>query len=374
MRILLTGGGTAGHINPALAIAETVRQNDPTAVLAFVGTERGIESDLIPREGYPLYYVRSRGFYRPIYHPKNIGVAWTALYSPYAKQTVNILKEFRPDLVIGTGGYACWPIASAAIRMGIPCALHESNALPGLAIRRLHGKADRVWLHFEDTAKRLSEKDTVRCVGNPLRSAFGTVSKENARAQLGIPPTDFRILSYGGSIGAEKVNASILELMRDFSARHSGVSHLHATGKREIEHFRKQMREMRLEDASNCCAEDYIYDMPLQLAAADLVICRAGAMTISELACMKKAAILIPSPNVAENHQYLNAKVLADAGAAVLIEERELVEGTLSQTVDRLWRDRNGLSSLEHKIGAFGNTNANQMIWEDILKLVRKEK
>lgn len=374
MRVLLTGGGTAGHINPALAIAETIKLNDPSAIIAFVGTKRGIESDLIPREGYPLYFVESRGFCRPMYHPKNIGVAMTALWSPYAKQTVDIIKEFKPDIVIGTGGYACWPIAAAAIRIGIPCALHESNALPGLAIRRLHRRADRVWLHFAETAEKLSSGKNILCVGNPLRAAFGAVTKEEARKRLNIPKDTFLILSYGGSIGAPAVDAAALELMEWVSSTNGEVVHVHATGKRGIDAFLSNMRQKGLENTPNCIAKDYIYDMPLQMAAADLVICRAGAMTVSELAKMKKAAILIPSPNVTDNHQYLNAKVLSDAEAAVLLEEKELVDNRMSETVKMLWNDRQMLQGMEQAIGEFGKTDANRAIWDDILTLLREKK
>ena len=203
--------------------------------------------------------------------------------------------------------------------MGIPCALHESNASPGLAIKRLHRRADRVWLHFEETAKKLSSKKNVLCVGNPLRAQFGAMTKEEARNRLGISKKCFFILSFGGSIGAQAVDRAILELMSSFSSKTEDVIHIHAAGKRGIDQFLNQMRDKGLEGSNNCIAKDYIYDMPLQMAAAELVICRAGAMTLSELAKLKKAAILIPSPNVTDNHQYFNAKLLSDANAAVQI-------------------------------------------------------
>lgn len=373
MRVLLTGGGTAGHINPALAIAETVKQNDPSAVIAFVGTKKGKEADLVPREGYPLYFVESKGFHRPLWNPKNISVALTALWSPYSKKTTDIIKEFQPDIVIGTGGYACWPIAAAAIRMGIPCALHESNALPGLAIRRLHKKADRIWLHFSETAKRLTTEKNILCVGNPLRTAFGATTKLEARKQLGIDPNVFRVLSYGGSIGAERVDAAVLDVMEKVIAKDPSAGHLHAAGKRGIEAFSQEMEKRGLSKSSNCQGVDYIYNMPLQMAAADLVICRAGAMTVSELAKMKKAAILIPSPNVTDNHQYLNAKVLADAGAAILFEESQLTEDALSECVKDLIRHPQKRADMEQAIEPFGKGDANHTIWNDILTLVKSK-
>ncbi len=384
MRVLLTGGGTAGHINPALAIAETVKQNAPNAEILFVGTHRGKEGDLIPREGYPLRFVESRGFYRPLFHPKNIGVAWTALRSPYAKETVKILEDFRPDIVIGTGGYACWPIAAAAIRMGIPCALHESNAQPGLAIRRLQKKADRIWLHFPESAERLSVRDNVRVVGNPLRAAFGVYGKAEARKKLGIDPSAFYVLSYGGSIGAQNVDRAMLDLMEQIVSKDENTIHLHSTGTRGIEAFRTAMHKRGLDAHANCIATDYIYNMPMQMAAADLIVCRAGAMTVSELAKMKKAAILIPSPNVTDNHQLLNAKALSDVGAALTVEESELsvIEGkktyfsseVLLDHVRCFMKEPQRLLQMEQAIAAFGKQDANQEIWKDMLSLIGQGK
>ena len=373
MRILLTGGGTAGHINPALAIAETVKKNDPHAEIAFVGVKNGKETDLVPREGYPLYFVESRGIRRSL-SPSNVKALWLALTSPYSKKTVNILKEFKPDMVIGTGGYACWPIMAAAARMGIPTAVHESNALPGLAIRRLQKKVDRIWINFERTATLLSCPEKTLRVGNPLRDGFGGISREEARRRLGIDPSRKVILSFGGSLGATRVNQSVLELMEKISAKDPAILHLHATGKREHSAVLEQAEKMGLDRAENCVILDYIYDMPLQMAVADLIIARAGAMTLSELSLMKKAAILIPSPNVADNHQFLNAKTLADAGAACLVEEKDLEEGSLTQAVAALLEDPQRGVRMEQAISAFADPKANQHIWEEIKKAISDNK
>ena len=205
MRVLLTGGGTAGHINPALAIAETVRRNDPSAEIAFVGIRGGKEEELVPRAGYRLYFVRSMGIRRSL-SLQNVKALALALTSPYLKETTSILDEFRPDVVIGTGGFACWPIMAAAARRGIPTALHESNSIPGLAIKQLQGRVDRIWINFPGTAERLRAKKKTVCVGNPLQGGFGAIGREEARARLGIPQDALVLLSYGGSLGAERVN------------------------------------------------------------------------------------------------------------------------------------------------------------------------
>ncbi len=373
MRVILTGGGTAGHINPALAIAEIIRRNDPSAEVLFVGIKGGKEEDLVPREGYRLEYVKSMGIRRSL-SPANIKALWLAWYSPRSAATKRILEEFRPDIVIGTGGYACWPIMSAAAKRGIPTALHESNALPGMAVKRLQGSVDRIWINFAATADRLKDQTKVLRVGNPLRGGFGTLTKEDARRLLGLAPEQKLILSFGGSLGAEGVTRAVLEMMQKFTARQTEYLHLHAAGKRDHADAKQCFEALGLGGAANCRLADYIYDMPLQMAAADLVISRAGAMTLSELAEMKKPCILIPSPNVADNHQYVNAKTLSDAGAAVLVEEKNLAEGALLRAAESLLADPARMAGMQESIAAFADRDADRLIWEDIRQLLDGKK
>ena len=372
MRVLLTGGGTAGHINPALAIAETVLQNEPGSAVAFVGLRDGKEVDLIPREGYPLYYIKSKGISRKKLSLANVGAYWLALTSPYARNTVDIIKDFKPDIVIGTGGYACWPIMAAAARMGIPTAVHESNALPGLAIRRLQRRVDRIWINFAKTGEMLKAKKKIVKVGNPLRAGFGALSKEEARRKLGISAEKKFILSFGGSLGAEHVNLAVLEMMRDYSSQNSEILHVHASGKRDYENTRQRFEELGLAKKRNCVLTDYIYDMPVQMAAADLIISRAGAMTLSELALMQKSAILIPSPHVADNHQYLNAKTLSDAGAAILAQEDELGEGILAKSAKKILSSTGYAKQMQNAIADFADADANKLIWNEIVRMTQK--
>ena len=371
MRVLLTGGGTAGHINPALAIAQTVQQNDPGAVIEFVGIAGGKETELVPREGFSLHFVKSQGFKRSL-SLSNFRAAWLFLTSPYAKQTTDIIKNFQPDVVIGTGGYACWPLMAAAARMGIPTAVHESNSIPGLAIRLLQKKVDRIWTNFESTAGYLKIPEKALRVGNPLRGGFGGISKEEARRRLGISEDCMFLLSFGGSLGAENINRAVVRMMKDFCAWEPRVLHRHAAGKRDYQTALEDFRSQGLEACENCEMTEYIYDMSLQMAAADLVICRAGAMTLSELALLQKACVLIPSPYVAENHQYMNAKTLADAGAAILIEESSLESGLLTQRVKDALGDSSKLQSLEKNITAFADPFANKRIWEELISLTGK--
>ncbi len=372
MRILLTGGVSAGHINPALAIAETVKQNDPHVEIAFVGIKGGKEEDLIPREGYPLYYVEAKGIRRSL-SLSNIKALWLAVTSPYSKKTTRILKEFAPDIVIGTGGYASWPLMAAAARWHIPTAVHESNALPGLAVRQLQGRVDEIWTNFDTTRELLKAKEKVTCVGNPLRLGFGTFTREEARKKLEIPLEQKLILSFGGSLGAEDLNTAVLQMMKEYSSKQKDILHLHASGKRDFQNTMEAAKRQRIDQYQNCIIKEYIYDMPLWMAAADLVICRAGAMTLSELSMMQKAAILVPSPHVADNHQYRNAKALADRGAALLCEESETLGNDLCALSEKVLSNKAFGNSLRENIKEFANKDANRMIWEHILQLTKKK-
>jgi len=377
MRVLMTGGGTGGHVNPALAIADTIRQNDPTAEIAYVGTHHGIESKLVPAAGYPLYFVEIQGIRRS-FSLSNLKTAYLTLTSPHKAK--KILREFQPDLVVGTGGYVSWPVVRAAAQMGIPTALHESNAVPGVAVRMLASKVDRIYLNFEETGAALGGGEKLLRVGNPILHPRAVIDRESARRALGIPDRyRYFILSYGGSMGAERLNYATLRLMRDFTARHPEVYHLHATGSIEWELCGSWFREMGLDQYENIKLVEYIYDMPEQMAAADLVICRAGAMTVSELAIAGKCAIFIPSPNVTDNHQYRNAKVLVDAGAASLFEEKEL-EGTdaapLTARAAYLLSPEGEAERrrMEEAIRAFAVPDANRRIYFDLVELVKKKK
>ena len=374
MRVLITGGGTGGHVNPALAIANTIKQNDPDAVIAYVGTKRGIENKLVPKAGYPMYYVDVKGIKRSL-SPSNIKAAYLALTSPIKAK--KIIREFKPDIVVGTGGYVSWPVVKAASQMGIPTALHESNAIAGVAVKMLQKSVDRIYLNFEKTGESLScDRAKLMKVGNPILGGFSSMTREEARKKLGIPDKyKYVILSYAGSMGAEKVNDAVLCLMREFTSKHPEVYHIHATGSIELELCTSQFKEMGLDKCENIELCEYIYDMPVRMAAADITINRAGAMTISELAATGKCSIFIPSPNVAENHQYKNAKVLSDAGAAALVEEKELTYGAkpLIEEVEKLLSDEGDELRAERseKIQQFAVSDANKLIYNDLVKLAQ---
>ena len=369
MRVLMTGGGTAGHVNPALAIANTIKENDPSSEIAFVGTPRGIENKLVPKAGYKLYHVDVMGLSRRL-TLRNVKAAYLAATSP--AKAKKLIREFKPDIVIGTGGYVSWPVVKAAASMGIPTALHESNAVPGMAVRMLSGAVNRIYLNFEAAGAGISQKEKLLLCGCPLITPPRNITKAEAREILGIDNETVYVLSYGGSMGAEKVNEAILKVMKDVTGGRSGIYHTHATGAIEKEICFGAFSEMGLEKHENLQLLEYIYDMPTRLAAADIVICRAGAMTVSELSMAGKCAVFIPSPNVTDDQQFKNASVLSAKDAAYVLRENAEMPEKLCETVDMLISDPGKRWAMEEKIREFAMPDANKIIYNDILKLISK--
>ena len=367
MRVLLSGGGTAGHINPALAIAEKIRLENPDAEIAFVGTPTGMENRLVTRAGYKIYHVDVKGFQRKL-TLKNVSTAWKALVSPV--RAGKIIKEFRPDIVIGTGGYVSWPVVRAAASRKIPTVIHEQNAQAGVTTRMLSAVVDKVMISFEATRGQLKAKnEDIILTGNPVRPELFSINKEEERKKLSVPDTPY-IVSCGGSLGARAINEAVLELVRSKMFSTNNIYLTHAVGSYE---WRRREEEIsRLETDDTCSVQEYIYDMPSRMCAADLVICRAGAITLAELATLGKPAILIPSPYVTDNHQYKNAMVIAQAGAAVVIEEKDLTPKLLEETVLDLLRDKARLEEMQKNARGLAIRDTHDRIYKIINELVNK--
>ncbi|MBQ4601717.1 MAG: undecaprenyldiphospho-muramoylpentapeptide beta-N-acetylglucosaminyltransferase [Clostridia bacterium] len=369
MRVLMSGGGTGGHVNPAIAIANIIKQNCPDSVIEFVGTKRGIEHKLVPHAGYKLHHIEIQGIRRSL-SPSNIKTAFLAAKS--FGDCKKIIKKFKPDVVIGTGGYACWPVVAAASNLKIPTVLHESNATPGFAIKMLEKKATKVFVNFEETIPQLKHPEKAVRVGNPLRGDFSTVSRESARAHQGITGKyRYMILSVGGSMGAERINQEVIDMMKTYTSRHPEILHIHGTGAIEYEETKRMFHDAGLDKYPNLQLLEYIYDMPEKMAAADIVINRAGAMTLSEIAVLGRASVLIPSPNVTNNHQFKNADVLRKADACILIEEKELCDHALAMAVESLIGDGEKRSMMEKNVEQFAVKDAAQRIYEYIKETVK---
>lgn len=355
MRVLMTGGGTAGHINPALAIADKIKAEDPAAEILFVGAKGRMETQLVPRAGYPIRTIEVQGFQRRL-SVKNVGrnvrAAVHAVTAGFAAG--RIIREFAPDIAIGTGGYVSGPVLRKAARMGVPVLTHESNALPGITVKMLAGDAAATMIASEAARRHLPDNVRVVVTGNPLRAGFVAADKQQARRELGLDSRPV-VLSFGGSLGAARVNDAMLGVLEK-SVQSGGIQHIHATGKAGYEDFCRRMAEkdLPLRD-KGIRVREYIDDMPRCMAAADLVICRCGAMTLSELPAAGKPSILIPSPYVAENHQYHNAMALVDKGAALCIEEKDL-------TADSLWEALCGLMDSPDTLRRMGENAAGAAI------------
>ena len=370
MRIILTGGGTAGHVNPAIAIAEILKSNISGAEILYVGTPNGMERRLIGEVGYPYYPIHSMGFARTL-SLKNLKALWIAVSAP--KKAKKLLTELKPDLVVGTGGYVCWPILSAAAALGIPCAIHESNAFPGLTVRRLARRVDTVMLNFAEAERELKGAKRVVLVGNPLRNGFKTENREEARKALGIPDDARLVVSFGGSLGAEAINRAILALFKEYTARSdSKIHHIHGCGRRYFDAFSQSVKTEIGTLPKGVRYYEYLTNMPSLMAAADLVICRAGAMTISEIARSGRASILIPSPNVTNDHQTKNALSRQRAGAALLLRENELSH--LPACVHTLLFDEKERKEMEAAAAAFHTINAEHAVYNELMRLLKSKK
>lgn len=368
MRVLMAGGGTAGHINPALAIAAEIRRREPDSEILFVGVEGRMETRLVPAAGYPIRTMDVRGFRRslsPAAVWENIGAAWKAAAAgPLCRR---ILREFHPDVAVGTGGYVCGPVLRQAERMGIPVVLHESNALPGVTTKMLAKRAAVTLVADTSALNRLPEGCRAEVTGNPLREGFFTLEKAASRRELGLDERPV-VLSYGGSLGAARINEAMTGVLQR-SYKEGRLQHIHATGKAGFSAMSEALSALGVPlSGGGITVREYIDDMPRCMAAADLVICRCGAMTMSELPAAGKPAILIPSPYVAENHQHYNAMALVDKGAARCLEEKDLTADSLWELISELTASPDTLRKMGEQAKTAAVFDASERIYRAICR------
>lgn len=366
MRVLMTGGGTAGHVNPAIAIANTIKNNQPDAEIKFVSSKlaRDKANDLVPRAGYELLKVDICGSY-PIWNPKNIKTAYSMIKS--AKQAKEIIEDFKPDVIIGTGGFACYPVLNAGTKMGIPTLVHESNAIPGKAVKKLSGKVDCVMTNFESSKEMLVNAKRVVRVGNPIIESNNESSKGDLKGQY-----NRYILSFGGSQGAEHLTEAVCRMMKELCPKYPDIKFYHATGKNKYKEGKEYFDSLGLSEVPNAIIVDYIYDMNEQMKNADIIISRAGAMTLSELALSRRAAILVPSPYVAADHQRKNALAVLEKGGCIVVEESELTSNKLIIETEALINDEKKREELGEAFSSFAMPDANNTIYREIMKILKK--
>lgn len=372
MNILFTCGGTAGHVNPAVALAQMFQAREPGCKVLFVGADGGMETRLVPKEGYEIETVTITNFQRS-FTPAAIGhnVKTLLNMSKSKKQANAILDRFRPDLVVGTGGYASFPVVNAAAKRGIPTAVHESNAVPGLTTKTLSKVVDKVMVGFEESRSHYDDPSKVVVTGTPVRSDFFRYTRKEAREQLGLTDDKPLVLSVWGSLGAKVMNEQIARCIALECEHGTPFHHIHGAG-RDYQSVLAALKGVDLAAHPEIDVREYIYDMPLVMAAADLVLCRAGASTISEIAAIAKPAVLVPSPNVVADHQTKNARVLANAGGAVLLPEGESSGEKLYQLIDELLSDRARREEMSRALREMAVPDAAEQIYQTLLSLVRK--
>ncbi|MGN0442855.1 MAG: undecaprenyldiphospho-muramoylpentapeptide beta-N-acetylglucosaminyltransferase [Acutalibacteraceae bacterium] len=366
MRVIFAGGGTAGHINPALAIAGYLKDKEPKTEILYIGAQGGMEERLVPQAGFEIRTIKISGFKRSL-SPKAIKdniVTVKRAFSSTA-DAKKIMKEFKPDICIGTGGYVSGPVIRAALKLKIPAIIHEQNAFPGVTTKMLSKNVQKVMLANPYAKKYLSDSCHFVTTGNPVRGEIITAAKETSRKELGLDERPV-ILSFGGSLGARKINEGVADLIAR-SGKDGKYQIIHAYGQYG-KWFPDLLREKGIEpdDCKNLDIREYINNMSTCLAAADLVICRAGAITLSELQVQGKPAILIPSPNVAENHQYHNAMSMVDSKAAFIIEESELTGEKVIEYADRILGDEETLKEYSQNAGKMAIVDANDRIYSVI--------
>ena len=373
MRVIFTCGGTAGHVNPALALAGLMRQRQRNVEILFVGANRGIERRLIEQAGYPFQAVEVSSFHRSL-RPKELRHNLISLrnYFLAPRQARKILRTFRPDLVVGTGGYASYPMVRAASGAHIPTAVHESNAIPGLTTKLLEPYADVIMVGFEDCRKNYRHPERVRVTGTPVRGDFFALTKEQAKERLGMDDGKPLVLSFWGSLGASEMNRQMADFI-DLEIKRNRFHHVHGAGAYGYPLVQELLRQRGIDLSRELMVEvrEYIYDMALVMRGADLVICRAGASTISELTALGVPAIIVPSPNVTNHHQEKNAQVLAGHGAARMILEPACSGERLFRETAEILSDGGLRAEMGKNMASLGVPDAGERIYRTLMGLLR---
>lgn len=370
MNVAFAAGGTGGHINPALAIADKLKEVFPETKILFIGSPDGLESKLVKKASYDFAPVKMAGIQRKL-TPHNIKLNVQAVhyYLSAGKRIKKIFDDFSPDLVIGTGGYVTGTVLKTAIKCGIKTALHESNSLPGVSVKMLASKADLVMLGTEDAKKHLGECKKCVVTGNPLRNNIPIEEKSAARKRLGLPDC-LTILSAGGSQGASRLNEAVVQLL-SYEQKKGNINHIHGYGKHGKDTFMQSLADNGI-DAENphFIIKEYIDNMYTCMCASDLIITRAGAMTLTEIMAIGRASILIPYPYAAENHQYYNALTLQNANAGRIIDDKDLTGAVLIDTVNKLADDPELLKLMSENAAKLSKHDAAGIILREITELM----
>ena len=371
MKVIFTCGGTAGHVNPALALAAYLQKKDPQTQVMFVGTPRGIEKKLVAAAGYEYRSVEVSGFLRslkPDALVHNLKTVKNLIAAPAKAKA--ILKEFQPDLVVGTGGYASYPIVKCAAQKGIPTAVHESNIVPGLTTKMLENYADRIMVGFEECRAHYQKPEKIVVTGTPVRGAFFDLTRQQAREKLGLTDERPLLVSFWGSLGASTMNSMMLDFFAKEVAQGQPFHHIHAVGSSGWEKMTAAMAERGLQNGNGLDVREYIYDMATVMAAADLVMCRGGASTVSELTALGMPAVMVPSPYVTNNHQEKNARILERHGGAVVVLEPETNGEALYDAASAILGDAAKREAMSRGMAELGIRDATERLYATVMELL----
>lgn len=366
MRAIIAAAGTGGHINPGIAIANKIMEKEPSSEIIFIGTGRGLEKDLVPRAGFELKTINAHGIERKLtlQNIKNLYATYKSI-----KVAKNIIEEFKPDVLIGTGGYICVPTVLAAKKMGIPVVLHESNAYPGVAVKLFKNKADKILVGFKEAKERLDNKENVVVTGNPIKlqkKNFTNLEREKIIHEIGLNDKKPVVLVFGGSQGAQSINRSMTEII--VNKKNKGYQIIWAAGPEQYDKIKQKLREVHvnIDKIEDVKIVPYIYNMEEIMNVADLLVCRSGAMTITEVAMLGKPAIFIPYPYATENHQEYNARVLEKVGAAKIILDKDLNSEILSQMLRKIVNDDKKMKEMGNAALNVAMPNVLNKIYEEI--------
>ena len=369
MRVILSGGGTGGHIYPAIAIAEKIMSEDTNAEILYIGAKLGMEKNLVPEKGIPFQMVDVAPLNKKL-SLKTLKAIFQTIKGVF--QSFKIIKDFKPDVMVGTGGYVTGPVLLAGAIMGIPSVIHEQNAFPGMANKMLSRVVDLVMVTFEEAITMFPHEEKVVYTGLPVREAFFKTNRDEAREALGVKAEEVLIVSVGGSNGALKINDTVMSAysqLKDILC----LKIIHISGNRYYDKIKAELEDGKFSVSNQFELKAFSNDMPLLLNAADLVITRAGATTISEIMATKTPSIVIPSPNVANDHQFYNAKVLDKNGMGLVIKEQDLSEALLVHTIMDFIENREKLQIMRQNCERIDVSKALENIYNTLLKMSKNK-
>lgn len=365
MKVLVTGGGTGGHIYPALALVREIKKYHSDAEFLYVGTENGLESKIVPNEGIPFETIKIQGFKRSL-SPKNFETIYLFLKS--IRDAKKIIRKFQPDIVIGTGGYVCGSVVYAASKLKIPTMIHEQNSVPGLTNKFLSRYVDKICVCFTEVMTDFPEKKVV-LTGNPRGQEVAGIQKSSILEEFSLDPKKPTVLIFGGSRGAAKLNQAFKEGVKALSEKDYQV--LYASGETYYEKLEEAIKELDV-SLKNVTIRPYIKNMEQVLANVQLVVGRSGATTLSEITALGLPSILVPSPNVTNDQQTKNAQSLVNVGAAVLVKDSELTGEKLVSEIDGLMTNQDQLDLLAKASKAQGIPDATKRLYDVMMSLLAK--